>query len=254
MIVLLSPAKTLDFSPQGLKKHTQPRLLEASEQLVGTLRKKSVADLQKLMSVSEKISRLNVDRYQSYETPFTLNNAKQAALAFKGDVYTGLEADTFNGHELNFAQKHLRILSGLYGLLKPLDLMQPYRLEMGTKLRQGRHKNLYSFWDARITELINKDLQEGKGKTILNLASKEYFQAVKPELLDGQLLTIHFKENRNGTYKVISFNAKKARGRMAHLIVKERITKPKALKELVINDYIYNEELSDKENWVYTID
>ena len=254
MIVLLSPAKTLDFSAHKLKKHSIPRLLDDSEKLVKTLKKKSAADIQELMGVSEKISTLNVGRYKSYQTPFTLDNAKQSALAFKGDVYTGLEAETFNGHELNFAQKHIRILSGLYGVLKPLDLMQAYRLEMGTKLKTGRHKNLYTFWDKRVTELVNQDLAESKSKLILNLASKEYFHVMKPELLNAEVLNIHFKENRNGKYKVISFSAKKARGRMAHLLVKEKITKPELLKNLVINDYVYNEKLSKGNDWVFTIE
>jgi len=254
MIVLLSPAKTLDFDAHKLEKHSIPRLLEDSGKLIKTLKKKSAADIQELMGVSEKISTLNVERYKSYQTPFTLENAKQAILAFKGDVYLGLEAEAFNGHELNFAQKHLRILSGLYGVLRPLDLMQPYRLEMGTSLKTGRRKNLYAFWDKKVTELINQDLSESKSKVVLNLASKEYFQVIKPDLLDAEVLNIHFKENRNGKYKVISFNAKKARGRMAHLLVKERITKPALLKTLVVNDYVYNEKLSEGNDWVFTID
>ena len=237
MIVLLSPAKTLDFSPSNVKKHSKPRMLADSEVLVNILKKKSANDLKKLMGVSDKIATLNVERYQSYKTPFTLKNSKQAALAFKGDVYTGLEANTFDETDMGFAQEHIRILSGLYGVLKPLDLMQAYRLEMGTRLKNGVHKNLYEFWDARITELLNKDLKKASGNTVVNLASKEYFHAVKPDLLKGELLHIEFKELRNGAYKVISFNAKKARGRMAHLIVKEQVTDPEMLKTLVVNDY-----------------
>lgn len=254
MIVLLSPAKTLDLSPSKHEKFSTPRLLEDSNKLVKTLKRKSVAGIQELMGVSEKISKLNVERYKSYQTPFSLENAKQAALAFKGDVYTGLEAETFNGHEMNFAQKHIRILSGLYGVLKPLDLMQAYRLEMGTSLKTGRKKNLYEFWDKRITEILNEDITESKSKLVLNLASKEYFHSVKKDLLAVDVLNIHFRENRNGKYKVISFNAKKARGRMAHLIVKERITKAEGLKQLVVNDYVYNESLSAENDWVFTID
>ena len=168
MSLLISPAKTLDFSDSELKNFSTPRLLADSEKLVSVLKKKSARSLKKLMSVSDAIAELNVDRFQKYETPFTLDNAKQAVLAFKGDVYLGLQADTFDAKDLNFAQTHLRILSGLYGLLTPLDLMQPYRLEMGTRLRNGRKKNLYEFWDKKITQLINADLKESGNDIVLN--------------------------------------------------------------------------------------
>lgn len=252
MIVLISPAKTLDFEPTALKVHSQPRLLEHSEKLVKVLKKKSARSLKKLMSVSDAIAELNVQRFQEYETPFTLDNAKQAALAFKGDVYTGLQADTFSGEEMEFAQQHLRILSGLYGLLKPLDLMQAYRLEMGTRLTNGRKKNLYEFWDKKITALINEDLGISGTDIILNLASKEYFHSVKPELLNGKLYHVHFKEDRNGVLKVISFNAKKARGGMARQIIQNKIQGIEALKSLDVDGYLYNEELSDKTNLLFT--
>lgn len=254
MITLLSPAKTLDLDPVETSVHSVPRLMEETESLVSVLRKKSARQLKNLMKVSDNIAALNVERFQQFATPFTPQNAKPAALAFKGDVYLGLEAETFSEEELRFAQNHIRILSGLYGVLKPLDLMQAYRLEMGTPLKKGRKKNLYEFWDRRITDLINDDLNESGGDTIINLASKEYFHAVKPALLQGRLINIHFRENRKGQYKVISFNAKKARGRMAHLIVKERVTLAEDLKEFVVNDYVYNESLSTETDWVYTID
>ena len=252
MIVLISPAKTLDFEPTELKVHSQPRLLEHSEKLVKVLKKKSARSLKKLMSVSDAIAELNVQRFQEYQTPFTLENAKQAALAFKGDVYTGLQAEAFSEEEMDFAQQHLRILSGLYGLLKPLDLMQAYRLEMGTRLTNGRKKNLYEFWDKKITALINEDLSASGTDIILNLASKEYFHSVKPELLEGKLYHVHFKEDRNGVLKVISFNAKKARGVMARQIIQKRIQTTEALKSLNVDDYIYNEELSDETNLMFT--
>ncbi|MEM8906317.1 MAG: peroxide stress protein YaaA [Bacteroidota bacterium] len=254
MIALLSPAKTLDFDKSKVKTFSTPRLLDQSEQLVQVLRKKKASDLKSLMGVSDKIATLNVERYQNYQAPFTLDNAKQAVLAFKGDVYIGLDAATLNKRDLNFAQKHLRILSGLYGLLTPLDLMQAYRLEMGTKLKNGRFKNLYEFWDTRITELINTDLTAVKGKTVVNLASKEYFQAVKPKLLNGQLIHVHFKELRNGQYKVISFTAKKARGTMARQIIQNRIVKVAHLKDLAVNDHVFNEGLSDEHNYYFTKD
>lgn len=252
MIAVLSPAKTLDFEPVETAEVTTPRLMNATGTLVKTLKKKSVADIQQLMSVSEKIAQLNKDRYQAFKAPFTIDNAKPSILAFKGDVYTGLEADTFGKRDMNFAQKHIRILSGLYGVLKPLDLMQAYRLEMGTRLEQGKHKNLYSFWGNRITKLINEDLADIKSKLIVNLASIEYFRSINTDELNADVLNIHFKENRNGKYKVIAFNAKKARGRMANLMVKERIKKPENLKTLVVNDYVYNDQLSEGMDWVWT--
>ena len=254
MITLLSPAKTLDLDPVETSAHSLPRLLDDTASLVSVLKKKSARQLKNLMKVSNNIAELNVERFQRFATPFTPENAKPAALAFKGDVYLGLEAATFSEEDMDFAQNHIRILSGLYGVLKPLDLMQAYRLEMGTPLKKGRKKNLYEFWGRRITDLINADLNENGGDTIINLASKEYFHAVKPALLQGRLINIHFRENRNGQYKVISFTAKKARGRMAHLIVKERVTLAENLKEFVVNDYIYNEQLSTETDWVYTID
>lgn len=248
MIILLSPAKTLDFSPIELKKHTQPAFLPQSKKLVGIMKKQSSSDLQKIMKVSEKIANLNVDRYKTFKTPFTSDNAKQALFAFKGDVYTGLEATSFSESEIEFAQKHVRILSGLYGLLKPLDLMQPYRLEMGTKMQFNGSKNLYHFWDKTITKQINKDLESEGSEVVLNLASNEYFHAVKKDTLSGNVINVHFKENRDGVLKVISFTAKKARGAMTNLIVKEGITSPEKLKELVVMDYIFDESLSNEEN------
>lgn len=251
MIALLSPAKSLNFEESKQKEYTTPRLLEQSEKLVGVLRKKSAASIKKLMGVSDNIAQLNVSRYQQFELPFTAENAKQAALAFNGDVYTGLQAATFNKRDLNFAQKHLRILSGLYGLLQPLDLIQPYRLEMGTKLKNGRNKNLYEFWDSKITELLNTDLEKSGNDIILNLASKEYFKSVKPKLLQGKIVNVHFKEDRNGVYKVISFNAKKARGAMAHQVVKKRINKVEDLYQLDIDGYQYDPGMSDSENLLF---
>ncbi len=251
MIVLLSPAKTLDSTPSSTKKFTTPRLLEKSHTLVKTLKTKSVGDLQQLMSVSEKIAQLNVERYDAFKTPFTLENAKQAALIFKGDVYQALKADTFNSRDLTFAQKHIRILSGLYGMLRPLDLMQAYRLEMGTKLKNGAYKNLYEFWDHSITELVNADLASSKSKVVLNLASKEYFKSIKVKELNAPLVNVHFKEQRGDKYKIIAFNAKKARGAMAHQIVKFRITKVNQLKDLDVNGYLYKETMSKEGDLVF---
>lgn len=251
MIVVLSPAKSLDYTPIDYKHFSQPRLLEKSEELIGNLRKKSSKKLQQLMGVSEKIADLNVERYVNFSLPFTPENSKPAMYAFNGDVYTGLDAQDFVGDEIDFAQKHIRILSGLYGLLKPLDLMQPYRLEMGTPLKHKRKKNLYEFWNKTITELINKDLENSGSDLLINLASKEYFRSVKPEHLNGHILTIDFKENRSGELKVISFNAKKARGKMAHLIVKEGITDKEKLKDLNVDGYLFDEGRSTENNYLF---
>ncbi len=248
MIVLLSPAKSLNLEPVKLKKHSTPRLLEESGVLVGQLKKQSANKIKKLMSVSDKIAELNVERFNSFNTPFTLDNAKQALLTFDGDVYTGLDAGSFDSKDLTFAQKHIRILSGLYGLLKPLDLMQAYRLEMSTRLKVNRKKNLYEFWDEKITNLINEDIKACKGEILFNLASKEYFSSVKPKLIDAKVIHVHFKELRDGKYKVISFSAKKARGTMANLIVKNRITDLKPLYKLNVDGYTYKKELSDEYN------
>lgn len=252
MIILLSPAKTLDFSSSEMTTHTNPRLLADSEKLIKVLKKKSVKDIKKLMSVSDNLATLNVERYQEFSTPFSLENAKQAALAFKGDVYTGLEADSFDEADWAFAQDHLRILSGLYGLLKPLDLMQAYRLEMGTKLKIRRKNNLYEFWDERITKLLNEDVAALDKEVIVNLASNEYFKSVKTKTLKGTLYNIDFKEWRGDKYKVISFNAKKARGVMAKLIVQHRLTEVEDLKGLDVNGYIFNEDLSKEQHFCFT--
>ena len=245
MILLLSPAKSLDYSPVEYEHYSTPRMLGKSEELIGNLRKKSSKKLQALMGVSKKIADLNVERYHSFSLPFTPENAKPAMFTFNGDVYRGLEAVEFVGDEIDFAQKHIRILSGLYGLLKPLDLMQPYRLEMGTSLKHKRKKNLYEFWGKSITELLNEDLAASGSQVVVNLASKEYFHAIKPDELNGEILNIDFKENRNGILKIISFNAKKARGRMAHLVVKENITKKEKIKELNVDGYVFDESKSD---------
>jgi cytoplasmic iron level regulating protein YaaA (DUF328/UPF0246 family) len=252
MIVLLSPAKSLNLEPTDQKGTTKPRLLEESETLVNKLKKKSVKAIKELMSVSDKLAELNVDRFKSFETPFTEDNAKPAILTFDGDVYTGLQAENFNQEDIKFAQSHIRILSGLYGLLRPLDLMQAYRLEMGTSLKTGRKKNLYEFWDTKITDLINEDLQQIKSDIVLNLASKEYFSAVKSKMVEGNIIDVDFKENRDGKFKIISFNAKKARGTMANKIVKNQITDINRLKRYSIDGYKYNKELSSDNHLIFT--
>ncbi len=250
MLILLSPAKTLDMTPVALET-TQPRLLPDTEKLANALKKKSRAKLQDLMQISENLADLNYQRYQEFTLPLTVENAKPAGLAFRGDVYQDLEADTFTPEQMAFANQQIRILSGLYGVLRPSDLMQAYRLEMGTRLKNRRGDNLYDFWGDRITEVLNQDLAEQGEQLVLNLASQEYFKSVNTKKLRGDLLTAHFKEAHQGKYRVVAFNAKRARGRMANLITRERITTATPLKELVVNDYIYSEALSTEGNWVW---
>ena len=251
MMILLSPAKSLDFEHQEFEQYTEPRLLSKSKKLLNVLKKKKVHELQSLMGISDQLAQLNAARYQSFEFPFTPNNAKPAIFAFKGDVYQGLEVDHFSPQSLTYAQEHLRILSGLYGLLKPLDLIQPYRLEMKTPLTQNGSKNLYQFWDEHITKLLNKDLKAADENTVINLASKEYFKAIKPKLVKANIIHIHFKENRNGQLKVISFNAKKARGNMAKQILEGQIQQPESLKSLIVDDYVFQGAYSDDSNLVF---
>jgi len=252
MLLLISPAKTLDFSPAPLQKYTTSPFTKDSKELVGILKEKTVEDLKKLMGVSDKIAELNVARFRSFKTPFNLENAKQAVLAFRGDVYTGLNADSFDEADLEFAQRNLRMLSGLYGILRPLDLMQPYRLEMGTKLQNERGKNLYEFWHEKITHRLNEDLKNADSEYIINLASKEYFKSVKPKLLNGKLIDVNFKEDKNGTYKIVAFFAKKARGMMCHYIIKNKITDPEYLKGFDYDNYVFNEDLSTEKELIFT--
>jgi len=252
MISVLSPAKTLDMdSPACVKKFTQPDLLNDSAELIKVLRGKSEAEVGKLMNISEKLAALNVERYAAWDKTFTEANAKQALLAFRGDVYTGMDADSFAAKDFDFAQKHVRILSGLYGILRPLDLMQAYRLEMGTKLETKRGGNLYDFWGADITELLNRDLAASKSKVLLNLASQEYFKSVKPGALDAEVVTPVFKDEKNGVYKIISFHAKKARGMMAAFQVKNRVKKPNDLKDFDTAGYYFVEDQSSERELVF---
>ncbi|MCL1079631.1 peroxide stress protein YaaA [Parashewanella spongiae] len=243
MLVLVSPAKTLDFeNPSPTQKYTQPQLLKYSEQLISVCRELTAIDIAKLMKVSDKIAGLNVARFTQWQPNFTLDNAKQAIFAFRGDVYTGLDADSLTANELDKTQSTLRILSGLYGVLKPLDLMQPYRLEMGISLGNAKGKNLYQFWDSRITETLNTELDDDT--IVVNLASNEYFKSVKPKLLKGNLITPVFKDCKAGKYKVISFYAKKARGMMARFIVQNDIQTRDQLEAFDAVGYRYSAEES----------
>jgi hypothetical protein len=253
MLIVVSPAKTLDYeTPPKTKINTLPDYLDDSQELINRLRCFSSLDIVELMKVSKKIADLNFDRYEAWNKKFTEKNAKQAALAFKGDVYTGLDAESFSAADFKFAQKHFRILSGLYGLLRPLDLMQPYRLEMGTKLETDRGKNLYEFWGSKITEGLNKQLKKTKSNVLINLASNEYFKSVKPKELDAEIITPEFKEYKNGDYKMIGIYAKKARGMLSRYIIQNQLTDPEDIKSFSEDGYKFNKKLSTVNKWVFT--
>ncbi len=260
MLVLISPAKKLDFEslPQT-DEYSLPDFLPQSQELIEVLKKYSVAEISKLMKLSDKLSQLNHDRYQQWHLPFTPQNAKQAVLTFKGDVYAGMNIESFDAQQLAFTQDHLRILSGLYGLLRPLDLMQPYRLEMGTKLKTSKGNNLYQYWGSTITDAINRLLEEKKYSYVINLASNEYFSAVQTDKLRTPVLTPVFKEyrgDRDGQpqYKIISLLAKRARGMMSAYILKNRLDNIEDIKSFNEAGYQFNEALSKDLQWVFTRD
>ena len=255
MLTVLSPAKTLDYETAPItQSSTVPRFMDQSALLVEDARGLDPDDIRSLMGVSEQIAHLNHERFMNWQAESTSDNAKQAVLAFKGDVYTGLQAETLSEEGLAFAQDRLRILSGLYGLLRPLDLMQPYRLEMGLKFANQRGKNLYEFWGAQLTDTLNDDLASANTDVLINLASNEYFKAVKPKLLNADVITPQFKDLKNGQYKMISFFAKKARGIMARHIIDNRITEPEALKSFSEAGYYYSEAESKGDQWVFLRD
>lgn len=255
MLTVISPAKTLDFdNPPTTRKATQPQFLDRAALLVEDARQMSPDDIRALMGVSENIAELNHARFMNWAQPFSLDNAKQSVLAFKGDVYTGLEAETLNTAQLGFAQKHLRILSGLYGLLRPLDLMQPYRLEMGLKFANSGGKNLYEFWGNDITGALQKQLKKSGTKVLVNLASNEYFRAVKARELEADIVTPVFKDLKGDKYKVISFFAKKARGQMARFIIENELNEPDGMKKFKVDGYRYNRAESSAREMVFTRD
>ncbi|HKK22357.1 MAG TPA: peroxide stress protein YaaA [Pseudohaliea sp.] len=255
MLTVISPAKTLDFeTAPTTRRTTQPEFLDAAAALVEDARELAPDAISELMGVSGKIAALNHQRFMDWSTPFDLDNAKQALLAFRGDVYTGLEAETLDSTGLAFAQKHLRILSGLYGLLRPLDLMQPYRLEMGLKFANRGGANLYAFWGDRITRTLDRQLGKSGSRVLVNLASNEYFKAVQPKALDGEVITPVFKDLKGGKYKIISFYAKKARGQMARYIIDNGINDPEALKGFDVAGYRYSRDQSSARELVFTRD
>jgi len=251
MLVVISPAKTLDFeTPARTNIASTPGFLEDSQVLVERMRELAPADIAKLMKISDKLSVLNSTRYETWSLPFTAENAKQALLAFKGDVYTGLDAETLTPAQDEYAQQHLRILSGLYGIVKPLDLIQPYRLEMGTKLSNVRGKDLYQFWGDKITNSLNDEL--GQNDVLINLASNEYFKSVQPKNLNARIITPVFKDTKNGVQKIISFYAKKARGLMVRYMIDNSIDNAETLKDFDVAGYQFEANQSSKDEWVFT--
>lgn len=252
MLAVVSPAKNLDFESEiPIDTFTQPSMLNEVDQLVKFCRELSPADLSSLMKISDKLALLNAERFASFSTPFTKDNARQALYAFNGDVYTGLDAYSLSAPDVEYAQSHLRILSGLYGLLKPLDLMQAYRLEMGTKLATDRGKDLYQYWGSLITDELNLALAEQGDNVIVNLASNEYFKSVKKRQLNGMIVTPVFKDYKNGQYKVISFFAKKARGLMARYIIQQQVSDVSQLKDFDLAGYQFDPASSSETELVF---
>ncbi|TKC80074.1 peroxide stress protein YaaA [Trinickia terrae] len=253
MIIVLSPAKSLDYeTPPHIKKHTIPDFADDAAELIGELRCLSPQQIASLMSISDTLAHLNFQRYADWSPRFGADNAKQAVLAFNGDVYEGFDAKSLSAADLDYAQSHVRVLSGLYGLLRPLDLLQPYRLEMGTRFANSRGKDLYAFWGERITQALNAQLQKNKGARVLvNCASEEYFKSVKPKLLDAPVVTPVFEDWKGGRYKIISFHAKRARGLMARYAVENRIDAPEALRSFASEGYAFVAEASNDSTYVF---
>lgn len=252
MLYLLSPAKSLDYdTPVGELPHTQPQFVAQSGQLIEVLRKKSPQEIASLMSLSDSLSALNVARYEAWAPQFTQKNSRQAVLAFNGDVYDGLSARTLRPADLDWAQQHLAILSGLYGVLRPLDLMQPYRLEMGTSLPVGAASNLYQFWGTRIADYLNAQLAQHKTPAVVNLASQEYFKSVDRKVLKARVIECVFEDWKDGKYKIISFFAKKARGLMARYAIERRVDSPAKLEGFDLEGYGFDEAASKPDRLVF---
>lgn len=252
MLIFLSPAKSLDYkTPPHVATYTLPAYLQHSEALIKQLRQLSPADIGQLMDLSDPLALLNFNRYAEWSLPFTPANAKQAVLAFDGDVYDGLDGKSLSADDLDFAQTQVRILSGLYGILKPLDLIQPYRLEMGTKFANQAGKDLYAFWGERLLDAINAELAEMPRPVAVNLASEEYFKAVIGRKINGQLIQPVFEDWKNGKYKIISFYAKRARGLMTRYAVLNRLREPEGLKDFDVDGYAFAPDVSDEQRWVF---
>lgn len=253
MLAVVSPAKKLDFSRPVIEvDSSQPVFKKQANQLAKVAKQLTRADLRQLMELSEQLADLNFDRFQRYKPTPAEGTTKQAALAFAGDTYTGLDAASFDENDLTFAQDNFRILSGLYGLLRPLDDIQAYRLEMGRKLTNPKGEDLYDFWGASVSKALDKQLTDHKSKTVINLASNEYFKVVNRKALKANVLTMVFKEERDGELKIISFFAKKARGSMARYVIKNRLETPEGMKDFTSGDYKYQPAISSDQDWVFT--
>ncbi|MCC2955386.1 peroxide stress protein YaaA [Massilia sp. IC2-477] len=250
MLIVLSPAKSLDLeSPSTTKEHTTPDFIPRAAELIDVLRTYSPGQVAELMDLSDSLAMLNVTRYAHWSEDHA--EARQAIMSFNGDVYAGLDARTLNAKGIDYLQRHLRILSGLYGLLRPLDRMHPYRLEMGTRLKNPRGNNLYAFWGDSVTEALNRQLAQTKSKALVNLASEEYFKSVKPKLLDVPVITPVFEDWKNGKYKIISFFAKRARGMMARYAAEHGVKNPERLKDFDVDGYAFDAAASNEQDWVF---
>jgi hypothetical protein len=253
MLAIISPAKTLDFeSPLATDQFTSADFPKESMELIKNLRKYDPIEISNLMGISEKLAEINHERYRQWHNKPDRNNSRPAILAFKGDVYQGLDAQSMRSGDFTWAQKHLRVLSGLHGLLKPLDRIQPYRLEMGTRLPTAKGNNLYEFWDSKVTDAVNQGLADQQHKVLVNLASIEYYKSINPAKIDGRIITLNFKEWRRDAYRFISFSAKKARGLMSRYMIDERITAPNKLKSFDQEGYEFNQILSTEDEWIFT--
>lgn len=256
MLIVVSPAKSLDYqSPLPTREFTQPAFLDQSEALIALLREKNPAEIAQLMDLSDQLATLNFTRYAEWSRPFTAHNARQAMFAFNGDVYEGLDAYHFTPQQIAFAQAHFRMLSGLYGLLRPLDLMQAYRLEMGTRLANPAGKDLYAFWGDTITHALNAELaqqgQQDGSPVLLNLASEEYFKSVRPKKLNARVITPVFEERKGAGYKIVSFYAKRARGLMSRYAIINEIADPERLKAFDLEGYAFTPAASELDRWVF---
>ncbi len=252
MLIVLSPAKSLDYdTPPTTDLHTKPDFIARSAELIEVLKEKSPAQIATLMGISDQLAALNVERYASWSRKFTTKNSKQAVLAFNGDVYEGLNAAALSAKQLDYVQTHVRILSGLYGALRPLDLMQPYRLEMGTRLQNPHGKDLYAFWGEDVTRALNAELAQHKSKVLVNLASEEYFKVVKTKVLDARVISPVFEDWKGGKYKIISFYAKRARGLMARYAALKGVNQPEKLKNFDLDGYAFDEVASSETSWVF---
>lgn len=255
MLCVLSPSKTLDYeSPLPTERHTQPQFVDEAQTLVDILRDYDVDALRDLMDISEDLATLNVERYRDFATPFTADNARPAIFAFSGDVYRDIDAGAYDADQLDFLQRHVRVLSGLYGVLRPLDLMQPYRLEMGTKLENPAGDRLYDFWRDKVTEAVNGALDAQGDDVLLNLASNEYFDAIDTGRLDGRVLNVSFKDRRGDTYRTITFYLKRLRGTLTDWMVRHRVTDPEGLKAFDGQGYYFSDERSTEDDFVFLRD